>query len=83
MSAYIDIIIPRGGKGLVKKVLDLSSVPTIGHLEGLCHVYLDKSYNLKKQKKLYLIQSYVEQVFVVAETLLIHKSTKKMILNIF
>ena len=36
MSAYIDIIIPRGGKGLVKKVLDLSSVPTIGHLEGLC-----------------------------------------------
>ena len=33
MSNYIDIIIPRGGKGLVKKVLDLSSVPTIGHLE--------------------------------------------------
>ena len=50
MSAYIDIIIPRGGKGLVKKVLDLSSVPTIGHLEGLCHVYLDKSYNLKARK---------------------------------
>ena len=37
MSEFIDVIIPRGGKSLVKKVQDLSSIPTIGHLEGVCH----------------------------------------------
>ena len=46
MSAYIDIIIPRGGKGLVKKDFGLIKCITIGHLEGLCKMYLDKSYNL-------------------------------------
>ena len=47
MSKFIDVIIPRGGKGLVKKVQDLSSVPTIGHLEGVCHSYVDKNANPK------------------------------------
>ena len=45
MSKFIDVIIPRGGKGLVKKVQDLSSVPTISHLEGVCHSYVDKNAN--------------------------------------
>ena len=40
MKKYIDVIIPRGGKNLVKKVLELSKVPIIGHLEGLCHTCL-------------------------------------------
>ena len=42
MSEYIDVIIPRGGKSLVKKVQDLSSVPVIGHLEG-CLLYTSPS----------------------------------------
>ena len=46
MDKYINVIIPRGGKNLVKKVLEMSSVPIIGHLEGLCHVYIDKYANL-------------------------------------
>ena len=54
MSDYIDIIIPRGGKSLVKKVLELSKVPTIGHLEGLCHIYLDNQYNYDTAEKLIL-----------------------------
>ena len=37
MARYIDVVIPRGGKSLVKKVQDLSKIPVIGHLEGLCH----------------------------------------------
>ena len=41
MSDYIDVIIPRGGKELVKKVQQLSRVHVIGHLEGLCHIYVD------------------------------------------
>ena len=46
MQNYIDIIIPRGGKNLVKKVKKKSKVPTIGHLEGICHIYVDKKANL-------------------------------------
>ena len=46
MKNFIDVIIPRGGKNLVKKVQDLSSVPIIGHLEGICHTYIDKDADL-------------------------------------
>ena len=78
MSDYIDIIIPRGGKSLVKKVLELSKVPTIGHLEGLCHVYLDSEYNYNIAEKL-IINSKLRRTSIcgAAETLLIHKSVKK------
>jgi glutamate-5-semialdehyde dehydrogenase len=47
MSQYIDVIVPRGGKGLVKKVQQLSRIHVIGHLEGLCHIYVDKDANTK------------------------------------
>jgi len=47
MERYIDIIIPRGGKNLVKKVKKKSKVPIIGHLEGICHVYVDRDADLK------------------------------------
>ena len=46
MSNYLDVIIPRGGKNLIKKVQEKSRVPIIGHLEGICHVYVDKEADL-------------------------------------
>ena len=52
MNKLIDVIIPRGGKKLVKKVQDLSTVPTIGHLEGICHSYVDKDANPQIAKKI-------------------------------
>ena len=52
MGKFIDIIIPRGGKKLVKKVQGLSTVPIIGHLEGICHSYVDKDANLQIAKKI-------------------------------
>ena len=78
MSNYIDIIIPRGGKGLVKKVLELSSVPTIGHLEGLCHVYIDNQYDYNQAEKI-VLNSKLRKTSIcgAAETLLINKSVKK------
>ena len=47
MSKFIDVIIPRGGKNLVKKVQELSVIPSIGHLEGVCHSYVDKDADPK------------------------------------
>jgi glutamate-5-semialdehyde dehydrogenase len=41
MTNFIDVIVPRGGKSLVERVQKESRIPTIAHLEGLCHVYLD------------------------------------------
>ena len=52
MSQYIDVIVPRGGKELVKKVQQLSRVHVIGHLEGLCHIYVDRNANIKMATKL-------------------------------
>ena len=46
MNNYLNVIIARGGKTLVKKVQDKSRVPIIGHLEGICHIYIDKDADL-------------------------------------
>ena len=54
MVNYIDIIIPRGGKNLVKKVQDLSKITVIGHLEGICHTYIDEDANLLMSEKITL-----------------------------
>ena len=78
MSDYIDVIVPRGGKGLVKKVNKLSNVNVIGHLEGNCHVYIDKDADLNMAKKV-VINSKMRKTSVcgAAETLLIHKNCLK------
>ena len=52
MSQYIDVIVPRGGKELVKKVQQLSRIHVIGHLEGLCHIYVDKDANTTMATKI-------------------------------
>ena len=72
MKNYIDIIIPRGGKSLVKKVLKKSSVSIIGHYEGLCHVYVDKDADLQMAKKV-VLNSKMRRTSIcgAAETLLI------------
>src|SRR5215468_3034417 len=41
MSEYVDIVVPRGGKGLVQRVIEESRIPMIKHLDGVCHVYID------------------------------------------
>ena len=46
MSNYIDIVIPRGGKKLLRKVHKKSNIPIIGHLEGVCHLFIDKDADL-------------------------------------
>jgi len=74
MNKYIDVIVPRGGKGLVSKVQKFSNIHVIGHLEGLCHIYIDKSANLNMAKKL-IINAKMRRTSIcgAVETLLIDK----------
>ncbi|MAV94356.1 MAG: glutamate-5-semialdehyde dehydrogenase [Euryarchaeota archaeon] len=51
LSEYIDVIIPRGGKSLVSLVQEKARVPVFAHLEGICHIYIDKSADLLKSKE--------------------------------
>ncbi len=83
MSEYIDVIIPRGGKNLVKKVQKLSSIPVIGHLEGMCHTYIDKYANINMAKKI-LVNAKLRNTSIcgATETLLIHKKNSKFIKEI-
>ncbi len=82
MKKYIDVIIPRGGKNLVKKVLELSKVPIIGHLEGLCHTYIDKDAELKIAKDVvYNAKLRNTSICGATETILIHKNIVKKFSN--
>ena len=74
MSSYIDVIVPRGGKGLVEKVQKFSNVHVIGHLEGLCHIYVDKNSNLTMAKNI-IINAKMRRTSIcgAVETLLIHE----------
>ena len=78
MTNFIDVIIPRGGKDLVKKEQKFSKVQVIGHLEGLCHTYVDKDANLNAAKKI-VINAKMRRTSICGalETLLIHSKCLK------
>ncbi|MCK5522957.1 MAG: glutamate-5-semialdehyde dehydrogenase [Thiomargarita sp.] len=48
LSKYVDVIIPRGGKGLIERVSNEARIPVIKHLDGICHVYIDDKANFEK-----------------------------------
>ena len=82
MINYIDVIIPRGGKNLVKRVQDFSKVPTIGHLEGLCHTYIDKDAELKMSTNIiYNAKLRNTSICGATETILVHKKIAKKFCN--
>ena len=82
MKDYIDVIIPRGGKGLVKKVMNFSRIPIIGHLEGLCHTYIDKDANIKMAREIiYNAKLRNTSICGATETILMHKNIVKKFSN--
>jgi len=82
MKIYIDVIIPRGGKNLVKRVQDFSKVPIIGHLEGLCHTYVDKDAQLKTAiNVIYNAKLRNTSICGATETILIHEKIVKKFCN--
>jgi len=82
MGKYIDVIIPRGGKTLVKKVQEFSSVPIIGHLEGICHTYIDKDADLNMATKVvHNAKLRNTSICGATETVLMHKKIVKKFCN--
>ena len=78
MSKYIDVVVPRGGKGLVEKVQKFSKIHVIGHLEGMCHIYLDAKSDFKIAKKV-ILNSKMRRTSICGalETLLINEKIIK------
>ncbi len=82
MQNFVDVIIPRGGKNLVKKVQTLSKVPIIGHLEGICHTYIDKDADLKMAiKVVHNAKLRNTSICGATETILMHKNIVKKFCN--
>ena len=82
MNNQIDVIIPRGGKNLVKKVQDISNVPIIGHLEGICHTFVDQQANLKMATDIiYNAKLRNTSICGATETILLHKKIVKKYCN--
>ena len=82
MKKNIDVIIPRGGKNLVKRVQEFSKVPIIGHLEGLCHTYIDKDAELNMASKIvYNAKLRNTSICGATETILMHEKIVKKFCN--
>tara|TARA_B100001059_G_scaffold221404_1_gene244321 strand:+ start:487 stop:1725 length:1239 start_codon:yes stop_codon:yes gene_type:complete len=82
MEDYIDVIVPRGGKNLVKRVQKFSAVPIIGHLEGLCHTFVDKDAELKMAIDIiYNAKLRNTSICGATETILLHKNIVKKFCN--
>ena len=80
MSEFIDLIIPRGGKSLVAKVQAESRVPILGHLEGLCHTYIDQAADPTMARKI-VVNAKMRRTGIcgATETLLVDQAALSML----
>ena len=81
LDDYLDVVIPRGGKGLVQLISDESKVPVIKHLDGICHVYIDEAADIKKAENIaFNAKTYRYGICGAMETLLVHSSVASLLL---
>ena len=81
MQEFVDVIVPRGGKGLIERISNEARVPVIKHLHGVCHVYIDKQADM--EKALRIAENAKCQRYGTCntmETLLIHQDIARDIL---
>lgn len=81
MKEFVDVIVPRGGKGLIKRISDEACIPIIKHLHGVCHVYIDEGANLDKSIR--IADNAKTQRYGTCntmETLLVHEKIARDIL---
>ena len=82
MKDFIDVIIPRGGKTLVKRIQEFSNIPIIGHLEGICHTFIDKDAELKMATNIiYNAKLRNTSICGATETILLHEKIVKKFCN--
>jgi glutamate-5-semialdehyde dehydrogenase len=82
LGGALDVIVPRGGKGLVERVQREARVPVFAHLEGIVHVYVDRAADFDKALKI-VINAKMRRVGVcgAAETLLVHRAVAPFLLS--
>ena len=82
MNNYIDVVVPRGGKNLVRRVQDEARIPVIGHLEGICHIYVHYSADFNITKKI-ILNAKMRRTGIcgAAETILIDKKIAPLIVS--
>ncbi len=75
MPDYVDVIVPRGGKGLIERISKDARVPVIKHLDGICHVYVDDRADLAKAEAIAInAKTHRYGVCNAMETLLVHET---------
>ena len=80
-NAYVDVIIPRGGKSLIERISNEATVPVIKHLDGICHVYIDAEADLQKASEIaFNSKTHRYGVCNAMETLLVHDSVAQQCL---
>ncbi len=81
MPEYVDVIVPRGGKGLIERISNDAKVAVIKHLDGICHVYIDDKADLEKAFNIALnAKTHRYGVCNAMETLLVHKDIAPQVL---
>ncbi len=75
MAEWVDVVVPRGGKNLIKRVQDEARVPVIGHLEGICHVYLHEDADTSMARNI-VLNAKMRRTGIcgAAETILVDRS---------
>ncbi len=75
MEAYVDVVVPRGGKGLIARILDESRIPVVAHLDGVCHVFVDADADFAMAKSI-VVNAKLQRPGVcnAVETLLVHEA---------
>lgn len=81
LGEYVDVIVPRGGKGLIERIMRDSTIPIIKHLDGICHVYVDEAADIQMAQDI-AFNSKAEKYAVcnALETLLVHKDKVEAVL---
>jgi len=81
MDRYVDVIVPRGGKGLIERIVAESRIPVIKHLDGVCHVYIDDRADLDKAVRI-AVNAKTQRFGVcnAMETLLVHEAVADRVL---
>jgi glutamate-5-semialdehyde dehydrogenase len=81
MGEWIDVVVPRGGKSLIKRVQDEARVPVIGHLEGICHVYVHEAADAGMARAI-VLNAKMRRTGIcgAAETVLVDRSVAERLL---